>query len=49
MSPLAKILLALVLFAPGGLLLAPFLWLERRWQQQRRIGAPRPNGDARTA
>jgi hypothetical protein len=41
MSPLSKILLAVVLFAPGGLLLAPVLWLERRWQQRRnRLATP---------
>lgn len=41
MSPLSKILLAVVLFVPGGLLFAPFLWLERRWQQRRsRVATP---------
>jgi hypothetical protein len=35
MSPLSKLLVAVVLFVPGGLVLAPFLWLGRRWQQRR--------------
>ena len=41
MSPLSKILIAVVLFVPGGLLFAPLLWLERRWHQRRsRVATP---------
>lgn len=40
MSPLSKLLVAVVLFVPGGLVLAPLLWLGRWWQQRRGRIAP---------